>query len=301
MREEFDDCLHIASLSCDRPCFESCDCAVDLGRSTTSPAKPFLKWPGGKTKLLPEISKYIPSNFHHYHEVCLGGGALFFYLRSHGYTSIAHLYDLNRFLIDTYVAIQGDVDGVVEILNQHISHHSKEYYLTLRGGDWNALTKPELAARMIYINRACFNGLYRVNRKGQCNSPWGKRDRVTIDVDNLYRVSKALSKSILIQGDFGNVLKYAHSNDFCFIDPPYPNNFTAYTSIGFNEFDHKRLHEVCLELDRRNVMFIQSNSDCDFIRQLYRDFQIVSVQARRNINCRKDGRGNVGEVVVMNY
>jgi len=153
----------------------------------------------------------------------------------------------------------------------------------------------------LYLNQACFNGLYRVNSKGQLNSPWGKRSSISVNSTNIYAVSNALRNAVLVQGDFAEVLSRASGNSFSFIDPPYPSGFSAYTSIGFPDSDQARLHRVCVELNRKNVMFMQTNSDCELIRKLYKDFNIAPVQARRNINCKGEGRGKVGEVLITNY
>jgi DNA adenine methylase len=160
----------------------------------------------------------------------------------------------------------------------------------------------QVAARMIYLNKASCNGMYRVNKDGQFNSAWGKKRSVHVSTDNIHAASRALLNTNVMQGDFGCVLDYARTGDFCYIDPPYPNSFQAYTAIGFDDSDQSRLHSVCVELDKRNVMFMQSNSDCPLIRRLYSDFHhIVPVQARRSISCDGDGRGTANELLITNY
>jgi len=263
--------------------------------------KPFLKWAGGKTWLLPTLQQLRPKEFNNYHEPFLGGGSHFFDLRTQGFKGTSFLYDLNKELLRTYSAIKIAPSAVLDRLDVHISCHSENYFRELRIQNLRVMNKYEVAARMIYLNRAGFNGLYRVNKKGKCNIPWGKRDSITFDEFNIHKVSTALENTVITLGDFGNVLKNAQDGDFALLDPPYPNGFVKYTSVGFDETDQKRLREVCLELTNRNVSFIQTNADCQFIRNLYRDFEIIPVEAKRNINCKGNGRGNVGEVIIMNY
>lgn len=272
---------------------------LDLSRLTI--AKPFLKWAGGKTWLLPTLQVLRPKTFNNYHEPFLGGGSHFFDLRSQGFRGISYLCDLNAELICTYSAVKRFSNLVLHRLDNHVACHSEPYFEELRSQDIYELKPDDLASRMIYLNKAGFNGLYRVNKKGQCNIPWGKKDSIAIDEFNIHKVSTALQNTFIIQGDFGNILNNAKDGDFAFIDPPYPNGFTKYTPVGFDETDQNRLHEVCVELANRNVSFIQTNADCPFIRNLYRDFEIIPVMSPRRINCKGKGRGKVGEVLIMNY
>lgn len=274
------------------------DCAVD---DDDVYAKPFLKWAGGKKWLLPILRELRPRHIRNYHEPFLGGGSHFFDLISSGFRGKSYLSDLNEELVRTYVAIRDYPPDILMELETHLACHSEPYFYEVRSQNPNYLTDHEVAARMIYLNRAGFNGLYRVNQKGECNVPWGKRDRITFDNDNFAEVFKSLKNADIQQGDFGTVLKCAQAGDFALLDPPYPNGFTQYTSIGFDESDHRRLHEVCCGLDRKHVNFIQTNADCPFIRDLYRDFQIVPVQAPRNISCKGNGRDKVREILIMNY
>jgi len=263
--------------------------------------KPFLKWVGGKTQLLPVINSHMPPSFNAYHEVCVGSGALFFNLRRSGFQRKAYLYDLNSELIRTYQAIKDNPNSVVKELWVHALSYCQDYFHGLRKVNPQNLNDAQVAGRMLYLNQASYNGLYRVNRKGQFNSSWGKRKSIAVRSINIYAVSSALHNTTLVQGDFASALSRVSNNDFCYIDPPYPNKFQSYTSIGFPDTDQARLYSVCVELNRRNVMFMQSNSDCELIRTLYKDFNIISVQARRSVNCKGDGRGKVGEVLITNY
>ncbi|MDD4869835.1 MAG: Dam family site-specific DNA-(adenine-N6)-methyltransferase [Kiritimatiellae bacterium] len=262
---------------------------------------PFLKWAGGKRQLLGVMRKYRPSEFQNYHEICLGGGAHFFDLRASGYKGKAFLYDLNDELIRTYQAVQQDAQAVINEFTIHHACHCEPYYYSLRRIHPKNLSDIKVAGWLLYINKSSYNGLYRVNKQGYCNSPWGKRGIPTLNKYALDTVSLALRNTILIQGDFAVALLHVSDNDFALIDPPYPNSFKNYTSTGFPDTDQIRLRNVCVQLDRRNVMFMQTNADCPLIRGLYKDFKIIPVQARRNINCKGNGRGCVGEVLIMNY
>ena len=264
-------------------------------------SRPFLRWAGGKHWLLPILRNLRPKDFGDYHEPFLGGGAHYFGLRSSGYAGQCYLHDFNKELIQTYSAVQQSPGLVLDGLNRHAACHCEPYFYELRNMDCTGMPDHEVAARMIYLNKACNNGLYRVNRQGMLNVAWGQRVRVDFDEGNLFRASSTLQSAVIGQGDFGNVLDDVKSGDFVFIDPPYPNGFTQYTAVGFDDSDQHRLHSVCVELDRKNVWFAQTNSDCPFIRGLYKDFEIVPVQTRWSISCDVGGRGPVGEVIIMNY
>jgi DNA adenine methylase len=263
--------------------------------------RPFLKWVGGKHWLLPTLTKIRPRKFNNYHEPFLGGGAHAFDLLASGFARNSYLSDMNSELVKTYLAVQKSPSLVLDSINRHIACHCEEYFLQLRAMDCAGMPDHEVASRMIYLNRSGFNGLYRVTRKGKLNVSWGHRERIGFDEDNLFRASCALRSAVISQGDFGNVLDNAKTGDFVFFDPPYPNGFDQYTPVGFDDSDQHRLHFVCVELDRRNIRFAQTNSDCPFIRRLYCDFGIIPVQSRRNINCKGNDRGPVGEVIVTNY
>lgn len=295
------------SICCDGAMAVSCAAMAPRRRERTDAVgfddtpRPFLKWAGGKGWLLPTLRDLRPRGFGAYHEPFLGGGAPFFDLMSSGYSGRVFLGDLNDELVRTYSAVRNSPVEVLDGVRRHVACHCERYFYELRDTDIAGMTAPAIASRMIYLNRAGYNGLYRVNRRGRLNIAWGKRDEVIFDEDNLLRASSALKPASISQGDFGNVLGNAKAGDFVFIDGPYPDGFTQYTPIGFDDSDHRRLHSVCVELDRRNVLFVQTNADCPFIRDLYGDFHVIPLQARRNINRKGDGRGPVGEVAIMNY
>ena len=261
-------------------------------------AKPFLKWAGGKTQLLPEIYKRFPDNFNRYHEPFVGGGAVFFGLHPNKCT----LSDVNADLINTYTTIRDDVDGLIRVLKEH--RVEEEYYYQMRQLKVANLNDTEAAARIIYLNRTCFNGLYRVNRKGEFNVPFGKSSNPTIcNSDNLYRVSERLQDVKLKCESVFNIARRVRRNDLVYFDPPYDplsktSSFTSYAKGGFGDEEQIRLAELFTRLANRGVHVVLSNSDTPFIRKLYKGFKVSKVYARRAINSRADRRGPVGEVIV---
>lgn len=267
---------------------------------------PFIKWAGGKTQIINELSKFIPPNFSNYHEPFLGGGAFFFFLASNQKIKKAYLSDLNKELIETYLVVKESPLDLASVLAQ--LPITKEFYYKIRSLDPNKLTPIERAARFIYLNKTCYNGLYRVNSQGKFNVPFGRYKKPKIfDLHNLLEVSKALHNAELFCADFEIVLSKAQSNDLVYFDPPYfpiskTANFTTYLSSGFDERDQIRLKEVVLELTNRDVFVILSNSYCDFILNLYKDskFFIIPISARRSINCKGESRKGVKELIVVN-
>ncbi|MEO1480633.1 MAG: DNA adenine methylase [Myxococcota bacterium] len=262
--------------------------------------KPFLKWAGGKSKLLPEILKRFPARFRRYHEPFVGGAAVFFGLGPER----ASLSDINDELVNAYRSIRDDVDGVIAALQHHEA--TEEHFYAVRGQAREALAPVESTARTIFLNRTCFNGLYRVNRKGQFNVPFGRYANPKIcDRDNLHAVSAALQGVEIEHRSAFEVAGRARKGDLVYFDPPYDPvsktaSFTSYTRQGFGDQEQERLAGVCRELDRKGVRFLLSNSDTDFIRSLYEGFQIDQVFVRRPINSRADRRGPVAEVLVSN-
>ncbi|AFZ29317.1 DNA adenine methylase [Gloeocapsa sp. PCC 7428] len=265
--------------------------------------KPFLKWAGGKTKLIQQYVSLFPQKFINYYEPFLGGGAVFFYLYNNYALSSAFLSDINPELINTYLCIKHDVESVISLLEQHRRKHNQEYYYYMRS--YITENSVERAARLIYLNRTCFNGLYRENSKGEFNVPMGKYKNPQICHSELLRaVAKALQVAQIEVRPFETVLSYAKSpEDFVYFDPPYyplsqTSNFTAYSRDAFNEDDQIKLKNVCVELAQRGVKIMQSNSDCPFIRELYKDFKIYEIQAARAINSNATKRGKISEVLI---
>lgn len=270
--------------------------------------RPFLKWVGGKTQLVGELTKCLPAEFAHYHEPFLGGGAFFFALyRQNNITQTAYLSDLNAELIDTYTAIRDDYLGVIEELSQY--PHNKNFYYSLRERDPDTMSKRERAARMIYLNKTGYNGLYRVNKSGKFNVPFGKyKNPKYLDRDNLEAVSKALKRANLQRRSFESVLDVVQAGDLVYLDPPYvpvsqTANFTSYHSSGFTLEDQRKLKDICEQLTKVNVYVMLSNSDTFVVRDLFgsNTFEIHEVFAKRAINSNGKKRGKVKELIVTNY
>ena len=273
--------------------------------------KPFVKWVGGKRQLLKqfrELGLYPPELFdpatNTYYEPFVGGGAVFFDLLPES----AELSDLNNELVITYNVIKNNIDDLISSLNKHI--YDKEYYLEVRAKNVEDLSDVEIASRFIFLNRTGFNGLYRVNKKGQFNVPFGRYNNPVIcDEDNLRRVSKELQNVTIKHQDYKSVLETAKKGDFIYFDPPYypinrTSSFTAYTSEGFLEKEQTELRDTFVELHKRGCYVMLSNSDTPFINDLYTGIEGVAIHkitAGRSINSKGSGRGKITEVLVTNY
>jgi len=268
-------------------------------------ARPVLKWAGGKGRLLPELIGRLPASFATYHEPFVGGGALFFRLASQGRLTHAYFSDINPALIGVYIALRDCVDDVIEILKGH--RHDEDYYYEIRALDPAALSLAERAARIIFLNKTCYNGLYRENRSGQFNVPFGRYKNPKIcDEPNLRAASAALRHVDLEQRHFSTVLEAARPGDFVYFDPPYhplsnTSNFTSYSKDGFGEQDQVQLRDVFAELTRRGVRAMLSNSSAPLIYELYSPYAVHTVYAARAINSRAAARGKIAEVIVCNY
>lgn len=270
-------------------------------------AKPFVKWVGGKRRVIPELLLSLPTTFDHYYEPFVGGGALFFHLRSlnlledHKIT----LSDVNLRLIRTYRAIRDDVDGVIERLAHHKAHHCKDYFYKVRDVKVdNYKNDADVAAWFIYLNKTAFNGLYRVNKKNRFNAPMGKYKNPKIcDVDNLRNCHTVLQTVELLHQPFYKAPIDAKAEDLVYFDPPYvpvsaTASFTSYTNEGFGSEEQIHLRDVAWELREKGVHVMLSNSDHEVVRDLYKDFDVRSIQVGRAINCKGKSRGKVGEVIV---
>lgn len=270
-------------------------------------AQPFLKWAGGKRQLLPEIRKYIPDQFKTYYEPFIGAGAVLFDIQP----KKAVINDVNIELVNVYNTIKNHVDELVEDLKKH--KNDSDYFYELRNLDrmdkYHELTPVEKASRIIYLNKTCFNGLYRVNSKGQFNVPFGKyKNPKFVNEPVIRAVHSYLNKNdiTILNEDFETVLANAKKGDFIYLDPPYDpvsdtSSFTSYSLDGFNKDDQRRLKYMFVELDKRGCKVMLSNSATDFIKELYEGFHIQIVSATRNINANSSGRGKIDEVLVMNY
>lgn len=270
--------------------------------TTSQPPRPFLKWAGGKGQLLPELLARLPENFGTYHEPFVGGGALFFALTGRGMLTRAVLSDANAPLVDTYLAVRDRVDDVIAALRRH--PNDAAHFYRVRAQDPDDLSLVEKAARVIFLNRTCYNGLYRENRAGQFNVPFGRYENPRIcDEVNLRACSRALQRVEVLRTDFTNVLGRAKPGDLIYFDPPYhpvskTASFTGYDRNGFDEMDQESLRDVFAELARQGVHVVLSNSDTPLVRRLYRGFRVERVLAKRAINSRADRRGRVAEVIV---
>lgn len=269
--------------------------------------RPFLKWAGGKTQLGDDLVSRMPPYFNNYHEPFIGSGALFFRLFREEKIRSAFISDLNAELIDTYIAIRDHAKEVIEILQKFL--HNEDFYYKIRSEDPWKMNLPKRAARMIYLNKTGYNGLYRVNRQGKFNVPFGRyKSPKYLDKENLFAVSKALKKTEIRNSSFESVLDKAEAGDLVYFDPPYvplsqTANFTSYHANGFSIQDQERLRDVCRELTRRNVYVMLSNSDTKIIRSLYKvsDFMTSEVLANRAINCNGSRRGKITELIITNY
>ncbi len=269
--------------------------------------RPFVKWAGGKGQLIPELLRRRPAQFGVYHEPFLGGGVLFFALCREGLLRRAILSDLNAELIDTYVAIRDEPQAVLSLFQ--CFPHEKGFYYELRAKDPWQLSRAERAARLIYLNRTGYNGLYRVNRQGRFNVPFGSyKSPVYADPENLWAVSKALQNVELLAVSYETVLGRAQAGDWVYFDPPYvplspTASFTAYQPAGFTPLDQGNLREVCRQLSENGVYVLVFNADVPLIHALYADvpFRLETVWASRTINARSDRRGKVHELLISNY
>ena len=270
---------------------------------------PFLKWAGGKRQLMPEIREMLPDGVttHPYYEPFIGGGALFFELLP----KRAVINDYNEELINVYTVIRDNPSELIEDLKRH--KNTAEYFYKIRAIDrqpiFSNLTRIERASRIIYLNKTCYNGLYRVNNAGEFNSPFGRYKSPNIVNEPVIKaVSKYLNSSqIQISScDYALILKDIPTDSFVYLDPPYhpiseSSSFTGYVQGGWNEEDQLRLRDVCNRLRDNDIKFLLSNSASDFIREIYSDYNIHIVQAKRSVNSNSSRRGQVDEFLIRNY
>ena len=263
-------------------------------------AYPFIKWAGGKRSLIPEIAKRLPETLDTYWEPFLGGGAVFFALDSR--ISKARLSDVNAELALTYQIVKKRTDELIDTLARHAENHDDpKYYYEVRDASNNA-DPVVVAARFVYLNKTCYNGLYRVNKKGKFNVPRGSYKKPTIcDADNLRAVSDVLTKATIRYDDFSDIGPDA--DDFVYCDPPYDGTFANYDASGFGDADQQRLRDAAIKWHTQGVNVMLSNSDTPLIRQLYADspFVLHQVNAPRQINCKGNGRKPVDELLITTY
>ena len=263
---------------------------------------PFLKWAGGKRSLLKEILPRLPEEIEHYIEPFLGGGAVFFALFRERRFKRATLSDRNPALIHAWRMVQAEVEAVIESIGQW--EPVEEVFYEVRALDPSELSAVDRAARLLWLNRTCFNGLYRINRKGQFNVPFGRYAKPRlVDRDNLRRCSEALQSTELIVGDFDQAMSLAGPGDVVYCDPPYwpvsaTSRFTAYDGHPFKEADQNRLDKAFRALSARGTVGLLSNSNVAETRALYAGLQSCVVRVRRSINRDGDRRGQVEELLV---
>ena len=270
---------------------------------------PFLKWVGGKRQLMPSIVEHLPQNINDYKyiEPFIGGGAVLFNLQPKN----AIINDFNEELINVYQVIKDNLDELIADLKKH--KNEAEYFYSIRSldrnGEFKKLTAVQRASRVIFLNKTCFNGLYRVNNAGEFNSPFGRyKNPNIVNEPTLKAVNKFLNSNNIeiISGDYSEILKNADKKCFVYLDPPYhpiseSSNFTGYVQGGWNIYDQVDLKTACDELHKKGVKFLLSNSSAEFIKDLYKDYKITIVKANRAINSNGADRGEVDEVLIRNY
>ncbi|MGI5876810.1 MAG: DNA adenine methylase [Dethiobacteria bacterium] len=269
---------------------------------------PVVKWVGGKRQLLQDILKHVPDKFSTYYEPFLGGGAVLFALQP----CRAVVNDINEELINVYTVIRDNVEDLIEDLKRH--ENRADYFYEIREKDRNKeiygkMNNIEKASRILYLNKTCYNGLFRVNQQGEFNTPFGRYKNPNIANEATLRaVSNYFNKAKITFRceDFKEAVKDVRKGSFVYFDPPYDPvsesaNFTGYDRGGFDRSEQVRLKKLCDELSKKSVKFLLSNSATDFILELYKDYNIVIVQANRFVNSRGDKRGKVEEVLVKNY
>lgn len=286
---------------------------MTISKMLVSNIKPFVKWAGGKNGLINSLISFIPKNFNSYFEPFVGGGALFFYLKNLNILNSKKIYlnDKNTELINAYKQIKINPNKLLEELEILKNNHSKEYFYKIRNldrdFDFYSLSEVFRAARFIYLNKTCFNGLCRYNAKGNFNTPMGSYKNPKIyDKDLIFSVHEVLKNVSITNKDFEVVSLKAKKGDFVYFDPPYyplnkTSSFVSYTD-NFSANEQIRLYKLFKMLDCEGIKVLQSNSNTDFIKELYKDFEIIEVISKRAINCKGDKRGKIMELIIRgNY
>jgi DNA adenine methylase len=268
------------------------------------PPAPFLKWAGGKGQLLGQLAPYFPTEFRTYIEPFLGGGAVFFRLCPEK----AVLADLNPDLVNAFQVVRDQPNALIEALDRHAElRKSEEYFYKVRRQEASGLSSAERAARMIFLNKTCFNGLYRVNSRGGFNVPWGGYLNPTLyERENLLSASACLQGKAVLLADYRKACLRAKKGDFVYFDPPYhplseTSGFTSYTKEDFGDPDQTALAQTFRRLDKRGCLLMLSNSPTPLVRSLYEGFRVEVLKAKRAINSKGTGRGAIDELLVMNY
>ena len=276
--------------------------------------QPFVKWVGGKRGLLSQIIPLLPEKFNNYFEPFVGGGALFFELYSKGLlkNKEVFLFDINSELINAYNVVKKYPTKLINELETLKQNHSKEFYYEIRAwdreNDFLQRSDIQRASRFIYLNKTCFNGLYRVNKNNQNNVPMGSYKNPNIcDYEAILSASNALQNANILNVSYKEVLKYASKNDLVYFDPPYypltqTASFTSYSEFEFLEKEQIELYEVFKSLSQKGCKVVQSNSDSQFINDLYHEYKIYEIiLANRNINSKISQRGKIQELLIRSY
>lgn len=259
-------------------------------------AKPFLKWVGGKRSIIPFLLDRMPRVYNQYNELFVGGGALFFAVQP----SVAYLCDINSHLVSTYNAVKDNIEPLILLVNKFNKQHCKEQYLDLRSKLSETNNPVEIAAIMIYLNKTCFNGLYRVNKSGGFNVPMGNYSKPpTLDESVIRADSLALRGVTISCADFSQT--GIRKDSFYYLDPPYHKTFSNYSSSGFGEDRHRDLASFCHRIHDAGGYFMLSNSNTDFVKSLYDRYNIEQVSASRSISCKGNQRGKESELLIRNY
>ena len=274
-------------------------------------AKPFLKWVGGKGQLLEQFEGLLPKQYNSYFEPFVGGGAVFFSKPK----DKAHINDINKTLVQVYIYIKHDADKVINSLKslekEYISKDQlqrKEFYYSLRE-KYNSLPSEDFdkALYFLFFNKTAFNGIYRENSKGGFNVPMGNyANPKIVDEENIRAVAETLKNTKITSGSFVEAVKDAKAGDFVYFDPPYhplseTSSFTSYSKDSFTKEDQIKLRDLFVELDKRGVYVMLSNSSAPFVKEIYSNYRQIPVYATRMINSKSDGRGKISEVVIVNY
>ena len=268
-------------------------------------AKPFIKWAGGKRQLIKELVKLLPANYNRYFEPFIGGGALFFAIQPKN----AYISDINPELINLYDVVKNDVDSLIEDLRRY--KNTEDYFYKIRNLDrkpsYKKFSKIRKASRFIYLNKTCYNGLYRTNSKGYFNVPFGSyKNPNIIDEQNLKACSELLKKTEILSSHFLAMENKIKTGDFVYLDPPYipinkTSSFTKYYKDDFDISEQIKLKELCDRLTKKNIYFMLSNSYSKLILNLYKQYNIKKIKATRTINSKANKRGAINELIITNY
>lgn len=267
----------------------------------------FIKWAGGKRRLIKNLAFLFPKKIDRFFEPFLGGGVIFFYIKQKYNPRYIMISDNNPELINAFKVVKTKPKELITKLSEHKKRHSKKYYYRIRTVDPKILSRIERAARFIYLNKTCFNGLYRVNSKGQFNVPIGRYKNPEIfNKERILLASSFLRRVKVKKQDFEKIENFVKKEDFIYFDPCYNPKirttiFNNYTKEGFLEKEQKRLAELFGRLDKRGCRLMLNNSNTALVKKLYKDYQIKIVKCGRSINCKSDGRTKINELVIMNY